>query len=421
MLAPVYLPLAERVQLAREHRLIPALLRTTAAVASARPLEEVLRTLLDTCAHELDCLYPCLTLLEVRGGRLRGRLLCSPHTSEALRSAGGVAPSPEPISYRLDRTENLVAQVYLEGSALVTPRYYDLVRPDLQAEVAAAAQQALGIGSIALLPLLAGGKCLGVLAVAAAPAQPIGDADLSVLGLFAGQAAIMIENARLHQDLRDREQQVSFLLKATIDAQEEERERICLEIHDGVAQTLAPAFHYLQALDNRPGLEEPVRVNIRKASALVRNAIREAREVIATLRPAALDTLGLVATLRYELDELREQTGQVVAFDADPIRFPKAVETALYRIVHEAVTNATKHAHACRVMVRVKQDQDRIVAEIQDDGVGFDLAAWDQQRLRKGVGLLSMRKRAEVLQGSFDVTSSPGEGTRVRVEVPLRA
>ncbi|MBI2322971.1 MAG: PAS domain S-box protein [Chloroflexi bacterium] len=231
--------------------------------------------------------------------------------------------------------------------------------------------------------------------------------------------ALADENARLYEEIRGREQQVSFLLKEIIEAQEEERERICMEVHDGVAQTLTAAYRYLQALEARSGLADEVRAEITKASGLVRTAIREAREVVASLRPAALDTLGLVATLRHELRELSERTGLHVEFDAHLARFPKTVETALYRIVHEALSNVAKHARATCVVVRLKHHPDRLMAEIEDDGVGFDLIALERQPHRSGVGLLSMRKRAELLQGCFEVTSGPGEGTRVRVEVPI--
>jgi two-component system sensor histidine kinase DegS len=219
-------------------------------------------------------------------------------------------------------------------------------------------------------------------------------------------------------DLRDLEWQVSLLLQVTIAAQEEERERICLEIHDGVAQKLAAAFQYLQTLENYPSLDESVRTTIRSASALTRDAIREAREVISSLRPATLDTLGLAATLRYELAELAERTVLSVDFEANAGRFPKAVETTLYRIIHEAVANAAKHAHANHLVVHISEKRDDIVVKIQDDGIGFEPSAVVQRLPRTQIGLLSMRKRAELLHGSCEVRSSPGCGTQVCVTVP---
>ncbi|MBI4498947.1 MAG: GAF domain-containing protein [Chloroflexi bacterium] len=428
------LPAADRAHLPRAHALLSGLQQVTTAITCARSLEEALRTMATACAEGLGYPWISLGLPDPRGDRLAIWPRFCQHPWEEARQAeqeSGLLPD---APLHLGMTENLVVQVFRTGQAYLTTSLYDLVRPHLSVQRAVAVQQALGIASLAVLPLRAAGRCHGVLSIAATPARPITALDVPVLAIVAGQLAQVLEIARLHQDLRDREQQVSLLLKATIDAQEEERERICLEIHDGVAQTLAPAFHYLQALEGRPDLSDTLRTNVRKAGALVREAIREAREVIASLRPAALDTLGLVATLRHEVEDLRDQHGWHVDFDADPVRFPKAVETALYRIVHEAVNNVAKHAHASRVAVRVKQAQERIVAEVQDDGVGFDttdlaqsagggdgrLAAPGTAPLRrKGVGLLSMRKRTELLHGSFDVSSSPGAGTRVRVEVPV--
>lgn len=437
---------SKRTRCDRDRGIVPLLRWLSLIIAQSRNTEEVLATILDACSEELNYLYPSVALLNVSGSRLVGRLISSSDTWErvrqvtrgvgvpldgflglrgerrATRRAGqpGEVP-PDALCYQLETTENLVVQVFLDGTPAITTSLYDLLCPQLEAEAAAAVQQALGITSIAVLPLTARGRRVGVLTVASDSEQSVGAFDIPALEILAGQAAMVIENSRLYQELLSREQQVSALLKVTIDAQEEERERICLEIHDRVAQTLAPAFQYLQTLDSRPELPDALRANVRKASMLVRNAIREAREVIASLRPAALDTLGLVATLRHEIDDLRTQMGWQVDFEADEVRFPKAVETALYRILHEALSNVTKHAHANRVTVRVKQEQARAVAVIQDNGVGFDVQAWERQLWRKSVGLLSMRKRAELLQGSFDVMSSPGEGTVVRVEVPLLA
>lgn len=435
---------AERDYPARQQAITNALEWGMSAITGTRGLDEVLVAILDACCSGLGCCYPSIALLDASGDRLVGRIVTSSYTQRAVRQVAertGIslnsflacrsdrwassrpaivkfaAPS-DATSYPVGATDNLVVRVFLNRSPLVTGHYHDLVRPYLHARAAGVVQQALGISCIALLPLLVAERCLGVLVVPSAQAHAFADLDLSALGLLAAEAAMAIENARVHEDLRHRERQVSLLIKGIIDAQEEERERICLEIHDGVAQTLAPAFHYLQAVESRAELPEDLRILVRKAGTLVRNASRESREVIATLRPAALDALGLVLTLRYEVDELRTQTGWQVDFDADQVRFPKAVETALYRIVHEAISNIAKHAHASHVTIRIKQEQGSIVADVSDDGVGFDLAALERDLHRKGVGLLSMRKRAELLQGSFHMTSSRGKGTYMRVEVP---
>ena len=418
--------------------------RAVTAVTSASGLDEVLVDVLDGCSEWPGPLYPSIALLHAQGDLLMGRVVSPPHVREAIRRASKSAGipldsffgqrgerraiprntkragiPPDALSYELDATDNLVVQVFRKRSALITSHYHDLVWPRLQGSTTAVAKQALGIQWMCVLPLTVEARCLGVLAVAFGPGERDAESDVPSLELFAGQAALAIEMDCLHRELRDREQQVSLLLKATIDAQEEERERICLEIHDGVAQRLAAAFHHLQTLDVGTGLPSELRSSIARAGMLVRDASREAREIIATLRPAALDALGLVATLRYEVEDLQRQVGWQVDFQADDVRFPKAVETALYRIAHEAVSNVTKHARASRVAVRVKQEQGHIAVEVEDNGVGFDFTALSSRLNRKGVGLLSMRKRTELLQGSIQITSNPGSGTRVQVVVPL--
>ncbi|MBI4317324.1 MAG: GAF domain-containing sensor histidine kinase [Chloroflexi bacterium] len=438
---------SEQAELILHQPLINALQRVSTAVTRTGNLEDVLCGVLEGCSEGLACAYPSVALLDAQGERLVGKVISSPATRYKLSSAtqrsgvrldsllglrvdrrlaarpvaGSSSIPQDAIGYRLDMTDNLVVRAFLERSPFITSRFHDVLRPHLQAKVAAVVQRALDIKALALVPLIAAERCLGVLIVASSPSQAITSSTLPILSLFGAWAAIAVENVRLHQDLRNREQQVSLLLKKTIDAQEEERERICLEIHDGVAQTLAGAFHYLQTLDNRPELPDDLRGSLHKASTLVRNAGREARDVIANLRPTTLDTLGLVAALQYQMNELQARTGWRVDFDADQVRFPKAVETALYRIVQEAVNNVTKHAHAKRVKVRIKQEHGRAVVEVEDDGVGFNPYALQRDPHRMGVGMLSMRKRAELLQGSFQIFSDRGSGTRVHVEVPLFA
>lgn len=215
------------------------------------------------------------------------------------------------------------------------------------------------------------------------------------------------------------EHQASLLLKATIDGQEEERERICLDIHDGVCQMLSAACQYIESAGMQPDLPPIAQSRLGTAGALVRDALREAREVLATLRPNALDSLGLVGTLRYQLADRAAAHGLDIVFAAETIRLPRALETVLYRVIQEAVSNVLKHAHASRLEVRLRQVAGHIVAAVRDDGVGFEVAEAHEQLSASGVGLLSMRKRAELAHGRFDLLSKPGLGTLVRVALPL--
>ncbi|MDB5059724.1 MAG: histidine kinase [Chloroflexi bacterium] len=215
------------------------------------------------------------------------------------------------------------------------------------------------------------------------------------------------------------ERQTRLLLEATINGQEEERERICLDIHDGVCQTLATAFQYLEMveLDSSQNLVQMQR--LRTAQELVRQGMRQAREIVASLRSARLDALGLVAALRHDVRDLAERTGIKATFEADALRLPGSVETALYRVIHEALNNIIKHAHATHVAATLRQHRDELEIVVQDNGVGFPVERGLLGSDGRGIGLISMRRRTELLQGKFEVSSTLGNGSSICITVPL--
>jgi signal transduction histidine kinase len=143
------------------------------------------------------------------------------------------------------------------------------------------------------------------------------------------------------------------------------------------------------------------------------------RRLAADLRPASLDSLGLVAALRQHAKACSRQYGLPVRFRAvnfpKGVRLPPEVETAIYRIVQEALTNAARHARASRIGVRLELRGNTVTATVKDDGVGLDAVGG----LEGGLGLTGMRERAAMLNGTLEVTSVPGKGTAVTVEVPL--
>jgi len=247
----------------------------------------------------------------------------------------------------------------------------------------------------------------------------LSEGDMPMVTAFANQAVIAAENAKLQRKLGDGEEQISSLIRTTLDAQEAERERICLEVHDGVAQTLASAFQYLQAFNSTPDTQiGQARQLTGKASSLVKQAIQEAREVISSLQPAALSRLGLVPTLRQEMHVLSTETGWKIDFAADSFRLSKDVEIALYRIIHEALTNVRKHANTNHISLELRQSDKEVIAQVKDFGVGFELKpswSWASQH---GTGLLSMQRRAELVRGACHIESSRGQGTTVTVKIP---
>ena len=157
---------------------------------------------------------------------------------------------------------------------------------------------------------------------------------------------------------------------------------------------------------------------INKAKAQMKHAIQEAREVINSLQPATLKDLGLIPTLRQEMYKIEEESGWKVNFNAPAQRFPPAMEIGLYRIIHEAITNIKKHTRTHRVDISISTDGQYINVLIRDQGKGFDQDSPDILK-KKGVGLISMRKRAELLQGTLNIESIPGRGTTLIINIPF--
>lgn len=208
------------------------------------------------------------------------------------------------------------------------------------------------------------------------------------------------------------------LEQVVIEAQERERERIAQEVHDSIAQTLASALRYLQALEGLSqedwGQARPLLI---RTGTLMRQAIREVRSFLHTLQPATLSYLGLAAALRQEMCQLEADTGWQVEFVCHCGRLSKDAELALYRIAREAVTNARKHSGTHRLRVSLVQKGNSVELEVQDWGKGFDIGDRPPSET-SGWGLTNMQRRAEVLGGTFYLHSQEGAGTVIRVEVP---
>lgn len=210
---------------------------------------------------------------------------------------------------------------------------------------------------------------------------------------------------------------------STIEIQE--AERIILEIHDGPAQTLTSAFQYLQTVDQiarpyfiqRPELDRL----FSRALGLVRQAVRETREIINGAVPAALEAHGLVAVVQQELKQFEGEAGGKVEFysSAWPTLHGQA-ELAIYRIIHEAINNVRKHAKSPRLEIEMNQKGKRLLVRVKDWGIGFPLDKLESSPSGNSLGLLSMRRRTELLGGTFSISTALGKGTEITVDIPWR-
>ncbi len=235
----------------------------------------------------------------------------------------------------------------------------------------------------------------------------------------------------LNQDLRqvglllaDAQAKQDFGLRI-IEAQEEERKRVSREIHDGPAQMLANVMmrsELIERIFRDRGAEDGFQ-EIRNLRQNVRNALYEVRRIIYDLRPMALDDLGLIPTLRKYLYTTEEYNGKVkIHFqcigDTENKRLAPQFEVALFRLAQEAVTNALKHSESEEITVKVEVTADFVVLIIKDNGKGFDIKDAKQKK-NKSFGLLGMKERVDLLEGTITIDSKIGLGTFIMIKVPL--
>jgi signal transduction histidine kinase len=277
--------------------------------------------------------------------------------------------------------------------------------PEVDHETARALRATTGL----FVPLLARDEAIGVIIVhdKLAPDPRFSDADLRLTEQFGARAAIAVDLS--HRVARDS-------LRRVVAGQELERQRLARELHDQTGQALTSILLGLKAVeDARTDAEtEAAAEQLRE---LVVATLQDVRRLAVELRPKALDDFGLVAALERLANTFSESTGIAVDLEANlgDERLPGEVETTLYRLVQEALTNVVKHARASHVSVVLVRREGKVTALVEDDGGGFDPGAAGED----GLGLLGIRERAALVDGRLTVESSSGSGTTVAVEVPL--
>ncbi|MGE5672829.1 MAG: ATP-binding protein [Mycobacterium leprae] len=207
-------------------------------------------------------------------------------------------------------------------------------------------------------------------------------------------------------------------------ALEDERKRIARELHDETSQSLTSIMVNLDVIEQQlTGLPDEVAGRLRLTREIAKRTLDETRRLMFDLRPAVLDDLGLVPALRWFFTQRVQPMGMPVGFEAVGFeeRLPDDLETALFRIMQEAITNAVKHSRGHRLEVSLTRANGEIVGTVQDDGVGFNpVQAISRDAQGGGMGLFGMQERAALVGGSVQVHSAPGRGTTVRVMVPDR-
>jgi PAS domain S-box-containing protein len=233
----------------------------------------------------------------------------------------------------------------------------------------------------------------------------------------------MTERKHAEEALLNSEKRLHYLSSQLITAQEKERRRISLELHDEMGQLLTAISINIKSIEKELPLDLTplIKERIAETYSLADHASEQIRELSHYLRPSMLDDLGLVPTLRWYLDVYRKRTKLDVKYE--PINFKERpspeVETVIYRVVQEALNNIVKHAQAGSVLVRLERKDKETAVFIKDNGRGFDVNEFlAPDDLKGGIGLLGMQERVSILGGKFSIQSSKGRGTRISVEIP---
>ncbi|MEI6044274.1 MAG: histidine kinase [Chloroflexota bacterium] len=226
---------------------------------------------------------------------------------------------------------------------------------------------------------------------------------------------------QLRHELEKRYLTADRLVQELMDSQEEERRRICYDIHDGVAQTLVPVLHYLQILESLPATRQKEAAPlILKARLYLQQALAEVRAVIEDLRINELGHLSLSDALRMELTHGQEEHHWQVTFVSDEPELPKEKQEVLFRLVKEGLNNIRKYANTKQVSLSLRNyDETKFEVVLQDWGIGFDLEKLPQTGKRGGIGLIAMQKRAQQLGSTLEITSTLGVGTTLRMVINL--
>ena len=236
--------------------------------------------------------------------------------------------------------------------------------------------------------------------------------------------ASQAERTRLFEAVAQQREQLRALASRLTEVQEAERKQLARELHDEMGQALTAISINLAAIscDLPVNCAAQIRERLEDAANLTDRTLEQIRELSLDLRPSMLDDLGLVPTLRWYIKRYASRVDIKAEFTANglDVRFAPEVETTLYRVVQEALTNVARHAQATAVRLSLSQHEGRVYAVIEDDGAGFDVeSVLNQNAPERGAGLLGIRERVALLDGDFEIDSRPGEGTRLSISIPL--
>jgi signal transduction histidine kinase len=272
--------------------------------------------------------------------------------------------------------------------------------------------------AVLAIPLRAGFDMYGVMVFGSTQPNSFSDDHVELMSAIGTQATLSLQNAVLYQNLRVEKERI-------VDVEEDARKKLARDLHDGPTQSVAAIamrVNYIRRLIERQpqqALEE-----LWKVEDLARRTTKEIRHMLFTLRPLVLETQGLLAALQQLAEKMKDTYDLTVTIEGQP-DVESYLDTngqgVLFYIIEEAVNNARKHAQSSEIWVRLYQQEGMIATEIEDHGVGFDVEAVDASYDRRGsLGMINMRERAEIIEGTLRIQSAKGQGTKIIVLIPAR-
>lgn len=387
---------------------LAVLSRVAAAISGLSNLEAILRIGLDITLEFMNGVTGGIMLLDEETN-----LLC-------YRVYRGLSDSfAEQMCLRLG--EGIAGRVAESGKAIVLD--------DISLEPGAARPHLInmeGLRAFVSVPLQAKERVLGVMNCASKTERRFTEADIHLLHSIGDQLGIAIEHAKLYERLKKGRERYRQLARQVILTQEEERKRIARELHDETSQTLAGLALNLQALIEMAeiiGIEnEQFKAMLKKTHASTVGVNVEVSRLIADLRPALLDILGLVPAIRQYAESSLTPLGIRIQFSLDEIKriLQPEEEVTLFRWVQGAIGNVIQHAQAKNVTITLTHNDGKLTLQVSDDGRGFDPGGVrDVGERGRGYGLFNMRERMDLIGATCIVRSEPGKGTTVAAVIPL--
>ena len=270
------------------------------------------------------------------------------------------------------------------------------------------------------VPLLVEDRLLGVIGLGKFETDYFIEEHVRWAEALVGQAAVAVQNAWLFEQVRAGRERLQFLSRRLVEVQESERRYIARELHDHAGQTLTSLMLGLGTIEREAGKPDFVRARAAELKNMTDHVLEDLHRLAVNLRPASLDHLGLISALEQFIKTFAQDTHLPIRLKvvglSDDDRLPAEIETTLYRIAQEALTNVIRHAHASRVDVVLERRDVSLLVIVEDDGIGFDA---DLARESGHLGLVGMEERTEMLGGTLTVESQPGRGTTLFVEVPF--